>query len=297
MEPDAWKTVLDKIKDSQDRRTASELMRVLFESLVDTEFDVLGRPATLRGGAENQFGYSVTENEKERCYDITVTNCERLSMRKMVKNLSRHKHVREIEVCNYGPDRGAFRNMTVTLRMHSGAAPCKEPDTWDMPAGFEFNYTGVSGLMVPDQSRDDALEIVAAITAYCDAWVPEMLSAESLAQSGGQALAFRIDARPVERMTMSFYRYLEHALGNHKGTAILQNIVLVPFKFDGQHAMQIAVHSLERPRPEATDTDRAAPRDPLRFTSGRRPVLKRQKRGFFANVLARLSGAPVDEQE
>ena len=117
MEPDAWKTVLDKIKDSQDRRTASELMRVLFESLVDTEFDVLGRPATLRGGAENQFGYSVTENEKERCYDITVTNCERLSMRKMVKNLSRHKHVREIEVCNYGPDRGAFRNMTVTLRM------------------------------------------------------------------------------------------------------------------------------------------------------------------------------------
>ena len=259
--PDAALKMLEALGPA-DSTVAVEVLGMLLLALEDRDYNLTGQP----GRDKPEFGFDLAIPASPTFYTLTVTNCSAVSMQKFNLRTFRHELVHDIAIDNYGVRREDRKGATIDVTMVRVSAAPQGHARWSgviMPPRSE----DVAGLLVPPQSRQDALQIIGAVRAHCENhWTPTFNVAEENAPRS-TAPGFRITAEPMRNVTMSFYAHLDAMLGllEDGTTRRLRTIVVAPCTFnDGaMHGLVVSVFCHGRPpkedrAPRGRDSDRAS---------------------------------------
>lgn len=248
--PDPFRRVLSKLGD-EDSMIAVQVISLLLTSMKDDEYSVSATPLS---GVPRVFGYDLTYSDAENIYTLRLTNCAAVSLRSLHKHVWRHESVCDVTVDNFSAVRADQPGLTIALSVVRTRVQRKEKREWMPPADTVdcVDDAGTSGLLVPGDSRRDALTTISAFMAHStNGWEPHFYASE---ESGG----YKIVVQPVASMTLSFYVHLLDFLGTLPSTSeVLRNVVLHPYEFnDGQRAIQATVHCNTRPKTQAESAHR-----------------------------------------
>ena len=242
-----------------DSVPAAQVLQMVVAALKDSEYGLPGLP----GPAKPEFGYDLQCAADRDTYVITVTNCAGASLEKLRERAWRHEAVHDIVVVNHGPGGDDRKGVTIDITMFRVAARAQGRRVWSSGDAAPVAPGSVVGLVVPDESRRDALAIISALRAHArDTWEPAIgVAEETAARTPGCGPGFRLDAQPLAAISLSFYAHLDELLGGDDANAsVLRNIVALPCVFNGgqQHALLVNVYCRGRPtRPAKPGRDAA----------------------------------------
>lgn len=265
--PTAALTMLEQL-GAADSAVAGQVLNFVLQSLDDTEYAVPLPPGAL--------GYDVLNHPSEDIYTVSVTNCGGVSMERLRDKVWRHESVYNVLVSNIGTLREGRRGVTIDIHIVRLSAKPRAHCTWQQPPA-KISSDDVTGLIVPKESRADALALIAALTTQASTmWKPEFRVAEEAKPRGDTGpVGYRLDAEPLNGVSMAFYDHLDLLLGADgvTGTHNLRNLVLTPCTFNNntQHGLVASVYC--RGHPPARPTH-----DPHRRALGvRAPAAPRSK--------------------
>ena len=261
--PVSFRTLLGKLA-ADDRDVAEQVLTQMLDALNDPDASVSSTPYSPTAG----YGFALTQRETDDLYTMTVMNCAAVSMRMLHEKVWRHESVCEVTVENQS--RIADRpGLTVTIVVARARVRDKKKHDWLPPADAEdqVDEKGTSGLLVPPTSRRDALTVLSAFLALThDTWHPHFFVTEDSAISGSLPAGYTVDVNPITTMSLSFYVYLDEALGRMQVTptsnpvAVLRNITLWQHDFNGtQKAMKALVSCRTQPLQHVTGTSSPSP--------------------------------------